>query len=107
MATINGARAVGLGHRIGSIEPGKGADLVIHREDVPEAQPGLDPIRQVILSGRSKTVHTVVVDGKVIVEAGCSTQIDEEEVYAAARASARGLLRRVHREVKPRWPVIE
>ena len=50
MATINGAQAVGLADRLGSLEVGKRADLVIRREDLPEAQPGVDLIRSMVHS---------------------------------------------------------
>jgi cytosine/adenosine deaminase-related metal-dependent hydrolase len=107
MATINGARALGWGDRIGSLEPGKRADLVIRRDDLPEAQPGLDPVRAVAYSGRAKSVDTVVVDGKVIVEGGHSTQVDEQAVYERARAAAHRLLKRMNWPIEPRWPHVE
>jgi 5-methylthioadenosine/S-adenosylhomocysteine deaminase len=104
MATINGARALGWADRIGSLEPGKLADLVIRREDLPEAQPGLDPIRGVAYSGRAKSVDTVIVDGQIIVANGHSTRVDEQAVYEQARAAARGLLKRMNWPIPTRWP---
>jgi 5-methylthioadenosine/S-adenosylhomocysteine deaminase len=106
MATINGARALGWSDRIGSLEPGKLADLVIRRDDLPEAQPGLDPIRAIAYSGRAKSVDTVVVDGKVVVANGHSTRVDEQAVYERARVAARGLLERMNWSVQPRWPLV-
>ena len=47
MATVNGAQALGWSDRVGSLERGKLADLVIRRHDLPEAQPALDPIRAI------------------------------------------------------------
>jgi cytosine/adenosine deaminase-related metal-dependent hydrolase len=107
MATINGARALGWADRIGSLEPGKLADLVIRREDLPEAQPALDPVRGVVYSGRSKSVDTVIVDGKVIVANGHSTSVDERDVYERTAAAARGLLRRMGWSIEARWPVVD
>ncbi|MDA1348629.1 MAG: amidohydrolase family protein [Chloroflexi bacterium] len=107
MATINGARAVGLDDRIGSLEVGKRADLVVRREDLPEAQPGLDPIRSMVHSSRSKSIDTVMVDGKVIVENGHSTRVDEEEVYARSREATRRLVEKWDSPpLSPRWPHI-
>ena len=107
MVTINGARALGWADRIGSLEAGKLADLVIRRDDLPEAQPGLDPIRGVVYSGRAKSVDTVIVDGKVIVANGHSTRVDEQAVYERARVAARGLLKRMNWSIEPRWPLVE
>jgi len=107
MATINGARAVGMADRLGSLEPGKRADLVIRREDMPEAAPGLDPIRSVVYSSRSKSVDTVIVDGEVILENGHSTRTDEEELFTRSRETARDVLRRMGRELPAgRWPQV-
>ena len=101
MCTINGARAVGLEDKIGSLEVGKRADLVVRRQDLPEAQPALDaetaalddrrahgPIQNVVYATQSKSVGTVIVDGQVVVEDGHSTRVDEEKVYRDATASA-------------------
>jgi cytosine/adenosine deaminase-related metal-dependent hydrolase len=88
LLTRNGARAVGLASRIGTLEPGKRADLVVRRDDLPEAQPGIDPVRQVALISRTKSVRTVVVDGRVVVDDGRAATVDEGEVYEAARRSA-------------------
>ena len=97
MATVNGARAVGMADRLGSLEVGKRADLVVRREDLPEAHPGLDPVRSVVYSSRSKSIDTVIVNGEVIIENGHSTRVDEEELYARAREASRNVLRRMGR----------
>ena len=108
MATINGARAVGMADRLGSLEAGKRADLVIRRQDLPEAHPGIDPIRSVVHSSRSKSVDTVIVNGEVIVKRGHSTRVDEEEVYARSRQAARRILEGLDLSPPPpRWPQIE
>ena len=99
MATINGAQAVGMADRLGSLEVGKRADLVVRHENLPEAHPGLDPIRSVVSSTRSKSIDTVIVNGEVVVEKGHSTRVDEEEVYARSREASRRLLKRMNRAV--------
>ena len=108
MATINGARAVGLADRIGSLEVGKLADLVVRHESLPEAMPGVDPIRSMVQSSRSKSIDTVLVNGKLIVENGHSTLVDEEEIYARSREATRELMKRWDSSpLSPRWPHIE
>lgn len=88
MQTINAARATCLDTLIGSLEPGKRADLVIRRQDVAEAQPGLDVIRELTLVCGPKSVDTVIVDGRVVVRHGRLTLADEARVFAESRESA-------------------
>ena len=108
MATINGARAVGMADRLGSLEVGKRADMVIRRQDLPEAWPDLDPIRSVVYSSRSKSVDTVIVDGNVVVENGHSTRTDETELFARSGETSRTLLERMGRDLPTgRWPRID
>ena len=101
MSTINGAKAVGLADRIGSLEPGKRADLVIRSSDLPEAQPGLTPIQSTVYGARSKSVELVIVDGEVIVEGAHCVRVDEARAYARARESARRVLERMGRSKPP------
>ena len=108
VATINGARAVGLADQVGSLEVGKRGDLVVRHEDVPEAHPGADPIRSVAFSSRSRSIDTVIVNGEVVVEGGHSARVDEEEVYARSREAYRRLLERMGgAPPSHRWPQID
>lgn len=108
MLTRNGARAVGLGDEIGSLEVGKRADLVLHRMDVPEALPGIDRIRQLVFSQRSRTVDTVIVNGRVVLEGGQATRVDAAEIYARAREASKRMSERIDTTeglaVRHRWP---
>jgi 5-methylthioadenosine/S-adenosylhomocysteine deaminase len=102
--TLGGARAVGLSDRIGSLEPGKRADLVIRTDELPEANPGMEPLRELVLVSRSKSVDTVIVDGEIVVKNGRLVRLDEGVVYDLARASARRLSDRLGLERDARWP---
>ena len=90
--TINGARAMGLEERIGSLEPGKRADIVIRTTDLPEAYPLVFPERGIVLQALSKAVDTVLVDGRTVLRGGRLTNMDEAVIYAGAQASAERLL---------------
>jgi 5-methylthioadenosine/S-adenosylhomocysteine deaminase len=108
MMTIQGARAVGMRDQIGSLEPGKWADVVIRGLDLPEAHPGLDPLQGIIFSAGSKSVETVMVGGRPVVESGRSTLVDEIEVYQKTReASARIMQRLGMSRIAFLWPEIE
>lgn len=106
MATINGARALGLADQIGSLEVGKKADVVIHSRRRPEWHPGLDPINSLIYSAQSTGVDTVIVNGKVILESGHFTTVDEEDEYRRIDHAARALYERMGYRIPHRWPVL-
>jgi cytosine/adenosine deaminase-related metal-dependent hydrolase len=107
MQTVNAARAVGFADRIGSLEAGKRADVVIRTDALADAQPGLNPVQEMVLIGRTKTVDTVIVDGQVVLRGGVPTRVDEGAVYAAARASARRLCERVGLAPATTWPMVQ
>lgn len=106
MATINGARAMGAGEWLGSLEAGKQADLVIHRWERPEWRPGVDPINSLVYSAQSVAVDTVIVGGEPILEGGHFTRIDEARELAVIDAAARALNVRSGYRVAHRWPVV-
>jgi 5-methylthioadenosine/S-adenosylhomocysteine deaminase len=95
MATRGGARAVGLEDSIGSLEPGKRADVVIHTLDRPEMVPTTNMIRNLFYASRSKSVHAVIFDGKVILEEGRFTSLDEQAIYVEIRKASTALLARM------------
>lgn len=101
MATRGGAQATGLQDRIGSIEAGKRADIVIHTLNRPEILPQTNMIRNLVSSSRSKTVHTVIVDGTVILEEGSFVGIDEAELLGEINRAALSMLDRMDFLVEP------
>ncbi|CAN5614462.1 amidohydrolase [soil metagenome] len=94
MATRGGARAVGLEDRIGSLEVGKRADMVIHTLDRPELNPTTHLLRNVIHAGRSKTIRSVIIDGRVVLDDGVFGHLDEAGLLAHIDAAARAMLQR-------------
>lgn len=78
MATINGAKALGLDSQIGSLEAGKCADMVAVRMDSINAIPIYNPLSQLVYSTHSHQVSHVWVAGKLLVDAGTLTNIDVE-----------------------------
>jgi cytosine/adenosine deaminase-related metal-dependent hydrolase len=106
MATLGGARALGLDAEIGSIEPGKRADLVLFDLDRPEWRPLLDPVSNLVYSASGASVHTVLVDGRIVLDAGRVTTVDEREILTRAERLARPYLGRAGLSARPKWPLI-
>ena len=86
MATMGGARVLNLHDEIGSLEPGKRADIVL----VDMRRPGLTPLYRVyshlVYAARGSDVTTVIVNGRVVVRDREILTVDEEEVMERARA---------------------
>ena len=82
MATIVGAQALGVDGEIGSIEPGKKADLVLFDTQRPEWQALFNPINNLVYNADGRSVHTVIIDGKVVIDAYRQTFVDEPRLFA-------------------------
>jgi cytosine/adenosine deaminase-related metal-dependent hydrolase len=106
MATINGARALGLEQEIGSLEAGKKADLVVIDLNRLHTTPSPNPISSLVYAATGAEVDTVVVDGRIVVEHGQLLTMDENEVMEQAHQHAGALYRRAGIEIKPAWPVL-
>jgi 5-methylthioadenosine/S-adenosylhomocysteine deaminase len=107
MATIHGARALGLEAEIGSLEPGKRADMVIFDLDLPEWRPLLDPVSTLVYSASAASVRTVLVDGRVLLDDRRVTTVDEHEVLARVDRLVGPYLKRIGLAAQPKWPLIE
>jgi cytosine/adenosine deaminase-related metal-dependent hydrolase len=106
MATINGARALGLEHEIGSLEVGKKADLVVIDLNHLHTTPSPNPVSSLVYAATGGEVDTVIVDGRIVVEQGQLLTVNEEEVIMQARQHAEALYQRAGIEIKPKWPVL-
>ena len=85
MATIDGAQALGLGDRIGTVEIGKEADLVLLDLDAPHLMPLRDPATAVVYSAGRSDVRHVIVAGELVVRDRMPTRVELAEVLAQAR----------------------
>jgi 5-methylthioadenosine/S-adenosylhomocysteine deaminase len=104
LATIRGAEAIGMGDRIGSLEPGKLADVVVHDARTPDWSPRGDPALQLVWGADGRTVRDVVVGGRVVVRDGELTTVDVEALRVEAAAAQRSLLQRTGITVPHSWP---
>jgi 5-methylthioadenosine/S-adenosylhomocysteine deaminase len=94
MATRAGARTLGLEDAIGSLEPGKRADLVVVDRDRPHLAPGPDPYSTLVYAARGSDVRTTVVDGVMLVDDFAPVRVDRAEIASDARVAARQLASR-------------
>jgi len=104
MATLGGARAILSEHEIGSLEPGKKADLVLHDRDRPEWTPLLNVANQLVWSADGRGVHTVYVDGRKVVDDYRLTTLDEHDLYRRAQTAGEAIVARSGLPDKARWP---
>ena len=108
MATLHGARALGMDDEVGSLETGKRADVVIHRLDRPEAHPRYrDPVDNLMLFRQTSTVDTVLINGEMVLDGGRFTRFDAADAYREID----GLAARLETAVGPgafsQWPLID
>jgi 5-methylthioadenosine/S-adenosylhomocysteine deaminase len=94
LATIDGARALGLDAETGSLEVGKLADLAVVRIEQPHVEPGGDVFSRLVYAAKSSDVAHVLVGGEIVVHHGEHTRLDREGVLARARKQARVLVSR-------------
>tara|TARA_Y100001936_G_C15985255_1_gene619145 strand:- start:580 stop:1230 length:651 start_codon:yes stop_codon:yes gene_type:complete len=106
MATLGGAKAMQMEDQIGSLEDGKKADLVMHDTDRPEWRPLLNVMNQLVWSADGRGVHTVLVDGRKVVEAGRITAFDEEKFYAQCQESGERVVERSGLPDKAKFPIL-
>jgi 5-methylthioadenosine/S-adenosylhomocysteine deaminase len=88
MATIGGARVLGRSQRLGSLEPGKLADVIIVGMSKARQQPLFDPVSQIVYASRGDDVETTIVNGKVLMLNGKVLTMDPARVLSEARTAA-------------------
>jgi cytosine/adenosine deaminase-related metal-dependent hydrolase len=98
LATIEGARDLGFAERVGSLTPGKRADLILIRTTDPNLSPIGDPYDALVQLAQPTNVDTVVVDGRILRRKNQFTALDHEKVIREAMDSVSGL------KVRAKWP---
>ncbi|MGH7907822.1 MAG: amidohydrolase family protein [Candidatus Binataceae bacterium] len=108
MATINGARCALRDREIGSIEPGKCADFTLFDTRRAEWQPLYNPVANLVYSATGKSVDTVIVNGRVLMENGRVLTLDEDAIIESAIRRTPEILRKTRLAAlsAPKWPVI-
>ena len=92
MATIEGAKVLGLENEIGSLEPGKKADMIFIKTDKLHMCPANDVCANLVYSSNGADVESVMIDGKVIMQNRKMLNLDEKQVMRQVKKIAKRLL---------------
>jgi len=95
LATIEGAKLLGLANKTGSLTPGKRADLIMVR--TTDLNMARDPYYAIVFQGQPSNVDTVLVDGRILARGGKLTAVDVPKLIGEAAESARGIEERAKR----------
>jgi 5-methylthioadenosine/S-adenosylhomocysteine deaminase len=107
MATRLGAAALGQGDELGSIEAGKKADLVLFDTQRPEWQALFNPVNNLVYNADGRSIHTVIIDGRVVVDAYRQSFVDEARLFAKVQEIGEGLQKRTGITFpRSRWPIV-
>jgi cytosine/adenosine deaminase-related metal-dependent hydrolase len=106
MGTLRGAEALLLDRQIGSLQPGKRADLVLYDLDTPEWRPLLNPVNNLVYAASGASVRTVLIDGRVVLDEGRLTTLDEGALYERVERLSRAHVQRAGLPIVSPWPVV-
>jgi 5-methylthioadenosine/S-adenosylhomocysteine deaminase len=106
MVTSNGAKSLLLESEIGSIEPGKKADLIIINPNTATMLPMHDPIANMVTSMRAENVESVMVDGKWVMWEREILTVNEEEILKEAQRKAESIVKRAGISLPSRFPKV-
>ena len=107
MATRLGAAALGQGDRLGTIEPGRKADLVLFDTQRPEWQALFNPINNLVYNADGRSIHTVIIDGRVVVDAYRQSFVEEGKLFSTVQDIGERLQARTGITFpRSRWPIV-
>ncbi len=94
LGTIEGARSMGIDDQVGSLRPGKRADLIMISPNALNMAVVTDPAHLVLEATGPENVDTVVIDGRILKRGGELTALNPAEVIAGARTALAGIRER-------------
>ena len=107
MATLNGAKALGLGDSLGSLEPGKKADFITIDTDAPHLQPVWNPVATAVFAAQGRDVDTVVINGRTVMRNRAVLTMDEPAVLDDVRSRFREVAARAGiAGLESEWPTV-
>jgi 5-methylthioadenosine/S-adenosylhomocysteine deaminase len=96
---------MGIDDKVGSIEPGKLADIILIGLRGLSVTPASNPVSNLVYSGSGDAVDTVIVNGKILMREKKLITLDEEKVKSKAVEHAEKLLDRAGIDISPKWPI--
>jgi cytosine/adenosine deaminase-related metal-dependent hydrolase len=104
MATLKGAEALLMADSLGSIEPGKKADLVVFDRNHPEWRPLLNVAGSLAYAVTDRSIDQVFISGRLVLDKGRVVGVDEYEIYAKVEELSRQVMDRAQIRPKLKWP---
>ncbi len=104
MATLGGAVAMGIADKVGSLEPGKLADIILIDLGGLSLTPASNPVSNLVYSGSGDAVDTVIVNGRLLMHEKQLLTLDEEQVKAKAITHATEIIDRSGVDISSKWP---
>ena len=105
LATLGGAQAIGRAHELGSLEPGKLADIVLVDLRRAHTQPVHDVVSQLVFAANGSNVDTVLVGGRVVLRGGVLTGAAESAILADASAAGARVRTQLGLPTPNGWPI--
>tara|TARA_A100001037_G_scaffold285525_1_gene292937 strand:+ start:24598 stop:25974 length:1377 start_codon:yes stop_codon:yes gene_type:complete len=106
LATIDGAKALGLESHIGSLEVGKKADIVMYDTLRPEWQTLFNPVNSLVYNADGRSVKTVLVDGRVLIEDYIPKFVDTERLIRKVQGIGSTMMKRNNVSFPSKWPFV-
>jgi cytosine/adenosine deaminase-related metal-dependent hydrolase len=106
MATINGARATLWGQKLGSLERGKLADIIVVDQRKPHLMPVRNPISNLVYAANGADVDTVIIDGKIVMQNREVKTMDEQKILDMVQEEGLSPDKRLGLKISSSWPVI-
>ena len=106
MATLGGAVAMGIDDKVGSLEAGKLADVILIDMHELGLTPAVNPVSNLIYSGSGQSVDTVIVNGKALMRNKQLLTLNIDKVMNNARTHIIKLLERADVDISPKWPTL-
>ncbi|MFX1368493.1 MAG: amidohydrolase family protein [Promethearchaeota archaeon] len=105
MATLGGAVAMGIDDKVGSLEPGKMADIILINMRDLSFTPNSNPVSNLVYAGSGYAVDTVMVNGRLLMQNKKLLTLEEDQVMERAVNHSHALLERAGIEIDPKWPL--